>query len=400
MKRILVVARSVPWPADSGGRMRIANTIEALLAIGEVDLFIAARSEDRPKDAEHPGGVRRIRVHPYPRSSLTAAARLRWYARPRFPLELVERDFSSVRGAFADFVKDHHYDLIWVSRLPTFVALGRLPDAPTIVDVDDLRGDWHAARLAASADGSGVGRLKRTLIGPSVKRNAAVWAKLEAQVAARASAVVVCSEADRDRLPFTDARVVPNGYNQPDRPVGRTAVGQPPTIVFQGGLHYPPNVDATQYLIESILPRLREAVPAVQVRLVGSAAPPVLRLASPDGVVVTGRVPNIEDELRCADLIATPIRFGGGTRIKILEAFAHRIPVVSTSIGAYGLDVVDGRHLRIADSPDDFADACASLLTDENQRRRLADEAEALFLESYQWRDIAGSIRELALSVA
>jgi glycosyltransferase involved in cell wall biosynthesis len=314
-------------------------------------------------------------------------------------LEVVDRDYSAVRRAFAEFVRDEHYDLVWVSHLPTFVAVGRLPDAPTIVDIDDLRSDWHMTRFAAGPGDSSVARLKHQVNGLFVRRNAVMWRRLEAQVAARASAVVVCSESDRSRLGTANARVVPNGYDQPAHPIGRSSVGQPPTIVFQGGLHYPPNIDAARFLVERILPRLRERLPDVQVRLVGSAAPAVLRLASHEGVVVTGRVPNIEDELEYADLIAVPIRFGGGTRIKILEAFAHRIPVVSTSLGAYGLDVADGQHLLLADSPDAFADACITLLTYEASRQELANRAQELFLRKYRWSHIAGSVRELATTV-
>ena len=114
----------------------------------------------------------------------------------------------------------------------------------------------------------------------------------------------------------------------------------------------------------------------------------------------TGWVPSIEAELERTDLVVAPIRFGGGTRIKILEAFAHRIPVVSSSFGAYGLDVVDGRHLLLADTAESFADACASALAADEGRRALADQAEQLFLEKYQWCHIANSIRELAVSIA
>ena len=265
-----------------------------------------------------------------------------------------------------------------------------------IIDVDDLRSDWHTTRLAADDVGFGIARLTHSVNHLLVRRNAKLWRRLEAQIAARASAAVVCSEQDRARLTATDARVVPNGYDRPERPVGRTIVRLPPTIVLPGGLHYPPNIDAARYLVERVLPRLRQRIPNVQVRLVGSAAPAVQRLASHEGVVVTGHVANIEDELRRADLLAAPIRFGGGTRIKILEAFAHRIPVVAAPLAAYGLDVVDGRHLRIADTPRDFADACFSLLTDTGARRTLMDEAESLFLRSYQWCNIASSIREVA----
>ena len=221
-----------------------------------------------------------------------------------------------------------------------------------------------------------------------------MWERLQAQVAVGADAVVVCSEADRVRLGLPNGRVVPNGYDRPTRPVGRLSVDDPPTIVFQGGLHYPPNIDAAHHLVERILPLLQDRLPEVQLRLVGSAAPSVAKLGSYPRVVATGWVPSIEAELERADLAAVPIRFGGGTRIKILEAFAHRIPVVSTSLGAYGLDVVDRRHLLIADTPEAFADSCLALLSDERLREELVSSAEALFLEKYQWCQIADSIRE------
>ena len=211
---------------------------------------------------------------------------------------------------------------------------------------------------------------------------------------------MVCSERDRVRLGVPNARVVANGYDAPDRPLGKTNVGCPPTMLLQGMLNYPPNVDGARFLADRVAPIVRRRLPDAQVRIVGRPAPSVTDLATRPGVVVTGRVPSMETELERADLVTVPIRFGGGTRIKILEAFAHRIPVVSTSLGAYGLDVVDGRHLLLADTPDAFAEACITLLTDEGDRQEMADSAEELFLQKYQWCHIADSIRELALSVA
>jgi glycosyltransferase involved in cell wall biosynthesis len=137
------------------------------------------------------------------------------------------------------------------------------------------------------------------------------------------------------------------------------------------------------------------------VRLVGHAPESVLsKLSSPPEVIATGWVPRMEDELERADVLAVPIRYGGGTRIKILEGFAHRIPVVSTSQGAHGLDVEDGRHLLIADTPEGFANACAELCLDEERRRALSDHAQSLFLERYEWSTIGRTIREMARQVA
>ncbi|MGH2597655.1 MAG: glycosyltransferase family 4 protein [Actinomycetota bacterium] len=288
-----------------------------------------------------------------------------------------------------------------MSRIRTFVAAEPLLASPTIVDLDDLGDLWDATKLANYKDDGrrsrGLTGLTRSLV---VRRDMLAWTMIQKRVAGAVKAVCVCSEADKQHLAVPNSFVVSNGYDGPQPPAGRACVGKLPTILFQGLLTYGPNIDAARYLVERILPLLRDRVPDTQVRLVGAAAPAVRRLSSHQGVTVVGWVPRIEDELERADVIATPIRFGGGTRIKILEAFAHRIPVVSSSLGAHGLEVVHERHLLLADTPEAFADACVALITDEGKRRSLVDEAETVFLGKYQWCGIADSIRELATTVA
>ena len=180
----------------------------------------------------------------------------------------------------------------------------------------------------------------------------------------------------------TRGRPVPGrGGSQRLPPGGRTG-GQvsrriAATILFQGTLRYPPNADAARYLIDELRPAIVRLVPNAAVRLVGVTTPTIAALGDRPGVTVVGRVPDIDTELARADLVLVPIRFGSGTRIKILEAFAHRIPVVSTVLGAEGLDVVDECHLLLADTPDAIAVACARLLDDES-RRRLVDMPPSL----------------------
>ena len=203
--------------------------------------------------------------------------------------------------------------------------------------------------------------------------------------------------------------VVPNGYRLVDEPLGKVAVGSPPTILFQGTLRYPPNADAARYLIEDIRPAIAGLVPDAVVRLVGVATPAIAALGDRPGVTVVGQVPDIDTELARADLVLVPIRFGSGTRLKILEAFAHRIPVVSTGLGAEGLDAVDEHHLLIADTPDAIAIACARLLEDEESacpsdrqrppslRRAIPDRPGARRSEADRRHDGVAVVRRLAV---
>jgi glycosyltransferase involved in cell wall biosynthesis len=117
-------------------------------------------------------------------------------------------------------------------------------------------------------------------------------------------------------------------------------------------------------------------------------------------VTVVGQVPEIEDELARADLVVVPLRFGSGTRLKVLEAFAHRVPVVSTTLGAEGLGAEDGVHLLLADRPADLASACARLLTDTEARASLTDAAHRLFLERYTDGVVEDAVEALARRTA
>ena len=212
--------------------------------------------------------------------------------------------------------------------------------------------------------------------------------------------MILCSDDDVRRSGIPNAVAVPNTYGRPERSLGREEVGRPPTILFQGSLHYGPNIDGVDWLIDDVAPRLWEQLPGAQIRLVGTTSPSVERRHRPPAVIVAGRVPEMEPELARADVAVVPLRIGSGTRLKILESFAHRIPVVSTTIGADGLDVEDGVHLLLADRPEEFAYACRRVIEDRALARRLVDAAERRFVERYEWSTAKKRIQQLVCDVA
>jgi glycosyltransferase involved in cell wall biosynthesis len=239
--------------------------------------------------------------------------------------------------------------------------------------------------------------LARTVL---ARVNARRWRDLQLAVAGSVDKVVVCSQVDADRLGVANAVVVPNGYDAPDVPLGRVTTGRPPTLLFAGLLTYPPNVDAARYLVTEVGPRLRERLPDAVIHLVGKADGRVRELHDPPQVLATGWADDMSTELTRADVVVVPVRYSSGTRIKILEAFAHRIPVVATRAGVAGLDAAAGQHLLVADDPSAFADACHAVLTDDARRARLVDAAHARFLERYQWSTVRLSVTALAADTA
>ena len=178
--------------------------------------------------------------------------------------------------------------------------------------------------------------------------------------------------------------------------MGRSDVGAPPTILFHGTLRYPPNADAAQWLVARIGPALRNLVPDARIRLVGLGNPDQASLNDPPATTVVGPVEDIVTELRRADVVVVPVRFGSGTRVKILEAFAHRIPVVSTTLGAEGLGLVDGRHLLLADSAQGLATACARLLTEPDLRQQLVHNAYERYLDAFDREVVARRVATVA----
>jgi len=398
-----VVSETFPWPVRSGNTMRIANVVGALAELGPVDLFALvdpARTEACTVPADAP--VDKVEVAWRPRSRYGGLRRAAWLVSASFPAELFGWDHDGVRRRLRRWAAPR-YELVWFERAGAHVALRDEIAAPAIVDLDDLEDAKILDRLSSNgylSAGSQVHHpveLARTAL---ARVNARRWRDLQRAVARSVDKVVVCSQVDADRLGVGNAVVVPNGYDAPDMPLGRSSAGQPPSLLFAGLLTYPPNVDAARYLVAEVAPRLRRRVPDAAIHLVGKADGRVRELHDPPHVLATGWADDMATELGRADVVVVPVRYSSGTRIKILEAFAHRIPVVATRAGVAGLDAVDGEHLLVADEPGAFADACHAALTDDALRERLVEAAHARFLERYQWKTVRRSVTALAASTA
>ena len=311
---------------------------------------------------------------------------------------------TTPRRAFTSWAKDS-YDLVWFLPLAPFVWLGRPSLGPTVIDLDNLESEKERQRarlMGAVHPGSGrLDRLRRSVATAQARLNARDWDALQRSAAGQVDAVVLCSAVDVRRSGLTDVSVIPNAYERPARHLGRAEVAVPPVVLFQGSLEYGPNADAATWLAKEIAGRIISRVPGAVIRLVGTCPPALAeQLHSPPSVTVVGRVPDMDPELAKADLAVVPLRSGSGTRLKILESFAHRIPVVSTALGAEGLDIEAGTHYLRADDPDSFADACQQLLTDTDLRRRLADAAEQRYLQRYEWELVKEKIKDIARAVA
>jgi len=232
----------------------------------------------------------------------------------------------------------------------------------------------------------------RGLQSAAFSRFASAYRRLEREWLPHFDLILVASEEDRRRIQHRNVHVYPNALPENALPenalpeIARPCVPEAACIVFSGNLEYHPNVEAVRWFHAQVWPGVRQRLPEVEWRLVGRNAAAVAGLVSgSERVKIVGPVDDAIQTLAGASVCIVPLRSGSGTRFKILEAWAAERAVVSTSIGAEGLDGKPGEHLLIADDPRSFADAIVRLMENPDLRRRLGESGRALYLDRYTW---------------
>ena len=266
-------------------------------------------------------------------------------------------------------------------------------DVPVVMDLDDIE-HRNLARQLRRPPFTFDQRL-RWLDVPALRRG-----ELATIRATRTS--LVCSEVDHDYLAALGAHnttVIPNAMRFPERPP--VASSGDPTLFFIGAYGYPPNLDAAEYLINAIFPRVLQKIPEARLLLAGEAIDKLpSRARAPAQVEFAGFVPDLAAVYRRATVVCCPILAGGGTRIKIIEAAAAGKAVVSTTIGAEGLDFADETEILRRDTPDAFADACVALLTDATRTRAIGEAAFAKARRLYDRRRTVDRLVEVFVAAA
>ncbi len=256
----------------------------------------------------------------------------------------------------------------------------RLPLASIDLDDDECVSQRRIAELCGANNQTGDARFAAA--------EAIKYARHEAEWLPRFQTIITCATPHAEKIaaqyPACRSAVVPNTVNAPSTTTARLLpFGK--HILFVGNLSYLPNVDGIRYFVAEILPRLRACLgKGVTLRIAGSApTEEIAGLVTLSGIELIANPADMARHYRWADLAVIPLRAGGGTRIKLLEAFAHGVPVVSTHVGAEGIAVKDRQHLLLADSPEAFASACAAILDDVSLARRLKKCARRLVEEHY-----------------
>jgi glycosyltransferase involved in cell wall biosynthesis len=206
--------------------------------------------------------------------------------------------------------------------------------------------------------------------------------------------VLAVSAADaaalRELVPDLPVTVVPNGIDTTTyKPTEQAGETEPRTLVFTGTMDFRPNVDAVLWFARQVLPRVREQAPDARFLIVGQRPHRRLdELRADPAITLTGRVDDVRPYIARAAAYVAPLRIGGGTRLKLLEAMAMGKAIVSTRLGAEGYPVSDRQQLMLADAPDEFAAAVVNLLREPRRREALGQTARAFVEQKYDWRAI------------
>jgi len=329
-----------------------------------------------------------------PRRSWCEGARAIAAALCRKPYVLFQRhNRSSIRAAILAEKRREPPDLFYLDHLDSSVFFRHYPGAPVAIDLHNVYSLL-------------VGREAEEQHGPTrlyLQREAKLLGRAEERAVRLADVVFSVSEPEAVHFRALGGRtvhVVPNGVDctaYASLPTGRR--GGPPVILYVGTMSWAPNASAARFLVNDVLPRVHERLPATELWIVGKDPPPdLLRMGNRQGVRVTGGVPSMIPFLRDAHVLAVPLEAGGGTRLKILEAFAAGLPVLSTAVGCEGLKVVAGEHLLVRERVD-FADGLAEALTAPTTGEALAERARELVRRLYDW-DAVGKLACDAIEAA
>lgn len=378
----VMLAPEAPYPLSGGGALRTASLLEYLAPRYAVDLIVF-----RQPGAPHPGAamqrrlVGRLLVLDLPPNGRSLAARaLRNAARVAREIPPLIDRFSGFEPQIAEMLRGHAYDLGIIEHFWCAPYLAAMAPAcrRTVLDLHNIESVLHA-RCAGVEGASGLAH--------RIFQHASL--ELERTWLPRFSTVLATSATDVETVraiaPAARVRVYPNAL--PRMPL-------PPrleenAVVFSGNMEYHPNLQAVLFFRNAIWPILAARWPGLVWRLVGKNGDMIRPLLAGDPrIEIRDAVTEAVPELARAKVAVVPLLAGSGTRLKILEAWAAGLPVVSTSIGAEGLGARDGEHLYLADSPATFAERVTRLLACKELRESLGNAGRLLLEKRFTW-DIA-----------
>ena len=386
--RILLISNNLPYPPNSGFPLRVYNLLYRIAKEHDVWLATFTAGDEKPADIDHLREIcREVVTFPLAhRGALSNPWQAVRYLFKGIPPTLRAYESREFAEKILSLISRIDFDIIQIEDSHMAIYLDYLPDAArsrTILTFHDV--NFHKHEMMSQLEPRRARKL-RTWLHARLMRG---WEPYQAQ---HFGHCVTMSNSDKALLlaanPNLKITVFPNGVdtrNYAPLPLPKNTA----RLLFVGNMAYRPNIDAVMYFCRSIYPKIKMEYPKIEFWIVGKDPAPEVKELQGNGVHVTGQVDDLGSYYNDSIMCVVPLRAGGGTRLKILEAMALGRPVVTTPIGCEGLEVKHGQHLFIADTPDLFADYVLQLLKDKQQWQDMTRQARALAVDHYDWDLIA-----------
>lgn len=385
MKKILVLAGRLPYPVDDGWKIRTFFLIRSLAQTGaELDLLVFG---DPLEDCGELKDLCR-NIHIIPRKKSYSPIDLFRGVYSKTPFTVLNYADDRFTAEFERLTTENDYDYVQVEdiNLAQYALNKRGPKR--VLDMHNIESDL----LRRYAD-----KEKSFFRSAYARLTASKLERYEMTAVSNFDGVLVCSGKEKRELEVkgaeTPVQVVPNGVDcpfysdiDPD--------SQEKAIVFVGSMDYHANISGIEFFASDVLPLIKKECPELKVYVVGKNPPDHIKSLSDDNFIVTGGVPNVRPYLEKGLLTIVPLLVGGGTRLKILESMAAGRAVVSTSLGAEGIEISHGDNILIADKAEDFAAEVLKLVSEPKMRNELRDRARDFVVGKYDWSSIGKNLQD------
>jgi polysaccharide biosynthesis protein PslH len=391
--KLLFVTPFLPSPPRFGGQRRLDGLMRSLARKHELDVisFTASDEFTEMSLADTRSYCRDVVTFPdleYADRRKKRLLQLRSVVSPRSYEHLLFARRQEFEVRLQSLIDSRGYDIVQYEFAQMAAFRARSNDGARFV-LDEHNIEFDIVRRTAEAD---VG-IERKLY------SAVNWRKLKREEQSawrRFDGVAVTSARDARMLselnPHTRVAVIPNGVDV-ERFTPPSAAPDQDSLLFFGAVNYHPNFDGITHFIDHVFPKILKQRPSTKLWIVGPAPDEIIARKN-QNIEVTGFVDQVEPYIDKARVVIVPLRIGGGTRLKIVEAMAKAKGIVSTHIGAEGIDVIHEKHALLADSDDDFAAQTLRLLEDAELGRSLGERARKLAEQSYAWPSLAGKLEE------
>jgi polysaccharide biosynthesis protein PslH len=409
--RILFLTQIIPWPVDAGPKVKTWNVIRYLHSKGhEIHLASFVRAEEEKHLAMMRTVCKEVYAVPIRRSRIADGF---YYLRSQISRRpfLIERDdIEGMRRVIQKLLQEQHFDVFHADQLSMaqYAFVSSYPPEDQFVLAGDVRTpitvfDAHNAvwtiveRMQQNAP-----RFLRPLIALEKRRvkqyEGAIMRYFDHTFAVTDPDAAALREAAASVGGLTNVlekiSVIPIAVDADGFPSAKLN-SKTRKILTLGTLHYPPNADGIRWFASEVFPLIRAQIPEVELVIIGKNPPKdIQRFADeyPEAIKVTGYVHDLNPYFDEAAVAVIPVRAGGGMRVRILEAFARAMPVVTTTVGLEGIEAESGYHVLVEDTPSQFAEAVIRLLSDNQLSSSLAINGRRLVEQKYDYRVVLGAL--------